>query len=122
MTTHGYIIGKDEMLLITTRWRDGDTVLLEMPVRVYKAEEIQALIDETTSQNCTVISVDLYDVTAKKGMSIADDFDIRPFAEREEDRKEKDARDEMAERRRMRHGTCLYNTLNHTQQGIQSRA
>jgi len=122
MTTPGYIIGKDEMLLIATRWRDGDTVLLEMPVRVYKAEEIQALIDETTSQNCTVISVDLYDVTAKKGMSIADDFDIRPFAEREEDRKEEDARDEMAEQRRLRHGTGLYNTLNHTQQGIQSRA
>lgn len=122
MTTPGYIIGKDEMLLIAARWRDGDTVLLEMPVRLYKAEEIQALIDETTSQNCTVISVDLYDVTAKKGMSIADDFDIRPFAEREEDRKEGDARDEMAEQRRLRHGTGLYNTLNHTQQGIQSRA
>jgi len=122
MTTPGYIIGKDEMLLIATRWRDGDTVLLEMPVRVYKAEEIQALIDETTSQNCTVISVDLYDVTAKKGMSIADDFDIRPFAERAEDRKEKDALDEMAEQRRLRHGTGLYNTLNHMQQGIQSRA
>jgi len=116
------IIGRDEILLIVTRWRDGDTVLLEMPVRVYKAQEIQALIDETTSQNCTVIGVDLYDVTAKKGMSIADDFDIRPFAEREEDRKEHDARDEMAEQRRLRHGTGLYNTLNHTQQGIQSRA
>ena len=49
MTTPGYIIGKDEMLLIATRWRDGDTILLEMPVRVYKAEEIPALIDETTS-------------------------------------------------------------------------
>lgn len=122
MTTPGYIIGKDEMLLIAIRWRDGDTVLLEMPVGLYKAEEIQALIDETTSQNCTVISVDLYDVTAKKGMSIADDFDIRPFSEREEDQKEEDARDEMAEQRRLRHATGLYNTLNHTQQGIQSRA
>lgn len=122
MTTPGYIIGKDEMLLIATRWRDGDTVLLEMPVRVYKAQEIQALIDETTLENCTVISVDLYDVTAKKGMSIADDFDIRPFAEREEDRKEQDAQDEMAEQRRLRQGTGLYNTLNHEQQGIQSRA
>ena len=122
MTAPGYIIGKDEMLLIATRWRDGDTVLLEMPVRVYKAEEIQALIDETTSESCTVISVDLYDFMAKKGMSIAEDFDIRPFAEREEDRKEQEAVDEMAEQRRLRHGTGLYNTLNHPQQGIQSRA
>jgi len=122
MTAPGYIIGKDEMLLIATRWRDGDTVLLEMPVRVYKAQEIQALIDETTSENCTVISVDLYDFMAKKGMSIAEDFDIRPFAEREEDRKEQEAVDELAEQRRLRHGTGLYNTLNHPQQGIQSRA
>lgn len=122
MTAPGYIIGKDEMLLIATRWRDGDTVLLEMPVRVYKAQEIQALIDETTSESCTVISVDLYDFMAKKGMSIAEDFDIRPFAEREEDRKEQEAVDEMAEQRRLRHGTGRYTTLNHPQQGIQSRA
>lgn len=118
MTAPGYTIGKDEMLLIATHWRDGDTVLLEMPVRVYKAEEIQALIDETVSENCTVVGVDLYDFKAKKGMSIADDFDIRSFAEREEDRKEEDARDEMVEQRRLRHGTGLYNTLNHAQQGI----
>ncbi len=122
MTAPGYIIGKDEMLLIATRWRDGDTVLLEMPVRLYKAQEIQALIDETTSENCTVIGVDLYDFKAKKGMSIAEDFDLRSFTEREEDRREEEARDDIARHRRLRHGTGLYNTLNHVQQDIQSRA
>ncbi|WP_296101216.1 hypothetical protein [uncultured Agrobacterium sp.] len=55
-------------------------------------------------------------------MSIAEDFDLRSFTEREEDGREEEARDEIARHRRLRHGTGLYNTLNHVQQDIQSRA
>lgn len=99
MTSHPYTIGKDEMLLITVRWNDGDTVLLETPVKFYTADEIQALIDETVSERCDVVGVDLYDFVAKKGQSIADDFDVRTWAERiTDDRRDLAADDERSVR------------------------
>ncbi|KQQ46485.1 hypothetical protein ASF69_04450 [Rhizobium sp. Leaf311] len=122
MEKPAYTIGRDEMLLITVRWNDGDTVLLETPVRFYKAEEIQALIDETVSDKCDVVGVDLYDFKAKKGQSIADDFDVRTWAEREEDRIAAEGADELAQERILRRGTGVYSALNHVQQGIGARA
>ncbi|MGV2110120.1 hypothetical protein ACQZ46_02455 [Agrobacterium salinitolerans] len=85
MTKPSYAIGHSEMLLITTRWDDGDTVLLETPVKFYTAADIQSLIDETVSERCDVVGVDLYDFVAKKGKSIADEFDVRTWAERVND-------------------------------------
>ncbi len=99
MTKPAYTIGKDEMLLITVRWNDGDTFLLETPVKFYTAEEIQALIDETVSERCDVVGVDLYDFVAKKGQSIADEFDVRTWEERSTaDRREIAADDERSVR------------------------
>lgn len=118
MEKPAYTIGRDEMLLITVRWDDGDTVLLETPVRFYKAEEIQSLIDETVSEKCDVVGVDLYDFKAKKGQSIADDFDVRTWAEREEDRITIEDAYDLAAARRLRFGSDVYSTLNHAQQGI----
>lgn len=118
MEKPAYTIGRDEMLLITVRWNDGDTVLLETPVRFYKAEEIQSLIDEMVSDKCDVVGVDLYDFKAKKGQSIAHDFDVRTWAEREEDRIAAEDADDLAQERILRRGTGVYSTLNHVQQGI----
>lgn len=99
MTKPAYTIGKDEMLLITVRWNDGDTVLLETPVKFYTAEEIQSLIDETVSERCDVVGVDLYDFVAKKGQSIADEFDVRTWSERvNDDRRELAADDQRSVR------------------------
>ena len=92
MTSPAYIIGRDELLLITTRWADGQTVLLEVPVRQYKAEEIQALIDETVSANCDVVDVEVYDFKAKRGMSIADEFTGLTWADRCEEEAEEEVR------------------------------
>lgn len=94
MTSTAYTIGKDEMLLITVRWDGGDTVLLETPVRFYTADEIQSLIDETVSERCDVVGVDLYDFVAKKGQSIADEFDVRTWKERTNDEKRDQAEEE----------------------------
>ncbi|MEI3803130.1 hypothetical protein V6R85_01290 [Agrobacterium sp. CCNWLW32] len=94
MTKPAYTIGADEMLLITVRWNDGDTVLLETPVKFYTAEEIQSLIDETVSERCDVVGVDLYDFVAKKGQSIADEFDVRTWKERVNDDKRDQAEEE----------------------------
>lgn len=94
MTKPAYTIGKDEMLLITVRWNGGDTVLLETPVKFYTAEEIQSLIDETVSERCDVVGVDLYDFVAKKGQSISDEFDVRTWKERANDEKRDQAEEE----------------------------
>ncbi|WP_311272214.1 MULTISPECIES: hypothetical protein [unclassified Rhizobium] len=121
MTKPAYTIGRDEMLLITVRWNDGDTVLLETPVRFYKAEEIQSLIDETVSEKCDVVGVDLYDFVAKKGQSIADDFDVRTWKERCADARREQAEDDE------KAVSVAYNALrnkgtwNHAQQGIEVR-
>lgn len=97
MTKPAYTIGKDEMLLITVRWNDGDTVLLETPVKFYTAEEIQALIDETVSDRCDVVGVDRYEMVRRVGESIADDFDVRTWAERvNDDRRELAADDNLS--------------------------
>lgn len=105
MTSPAYTIGKDELLLITTLWVDGSTVMLETEMRQYKAAEIQALIDETVSAKCTVIDVEAYDRVKKCGMSIAEDFDVRSFAEREMDRRtDEDEEEEVCFRR-------VYNAL-----------
>ncbi len=95
MTSPAYTIGKDELLLITTLWADGSTVMLETEMRQYKATEIQALIDETVSDRCTVIDVEAYDRVKKCGMSIAEDFDVRSFAERKEDQREQEDVEEV---------------------------
>lgn len=99
MTSPTYTIGKDELLLITVKWIDGVNKglsnVLETEMRQYKAAEIQALIDETISAKCTVIDVEAYDRVKKCGMSIAEDFDVRSFAEREEDRREQEDADEL---------------------------
>ncbi len=118
MTSPAYTIGKDELLLITTLWADGSTVMLETEMRQYKAAEIQSLIDETVSAKCTVIDVEAYDRVKKCGMSIAEDFDVRSFAEREEDRREQEDEEELRFNRRR----PVYSTLNHSQQGIGARA
>lgn len=101
MTSPAYTIGKDELLLITTLWADGSTVMLETEMRQYKAAEIQVLIDETVSDKCTVIDVEAYDRVKKCGMSIAEDFDVRSFAEREEDRREQEDEEEEVRFRRV---------------------
>ncbi|MGV1985638.1 hypothetical protein ACQZ5N_03390 [Agrobacterium sp. 22-221-1] len=91
MTKPAYTIGKDEMLLITVRWNDGDTVLLETPVKFYTAADIQSLIDETVSERCDVISVDLYDFKRRVGQDISDEFDVRPWSERVNDERRSQA-------------------------------
>ena len=97
MTKPSYTIGKDEMLLITVRWNDGDTVLLETPVKFYTAEEIQSLIDETVSERCDVVGVDRYEMVRRVGESIADEFDVRTWAERvTDDRRELAADDNLS--------------------------
>lgn len=94
MTKPAYTIGKDEMLLITVRWNDGDTVLLETPVRFFTAEEIQSLIDETVSERCDVVGVDRYEMVRRVGESISDEFDVRTWKERTNDDKRDQAEDE----------------------------
>lgn len=42
-----------------------------------------------------MIDVEAYDRVKKCGMSIADDFDVRSFAEREEDRREQEDEEEL---------------------------
>lgn len=97
MTKPSYTIGKDEMLLITVRWNDGDTVLLETPVKFYTAEEIQSLIDETVSERCDVVGVDRYEMVRRVGESIADEFDVRTWGERvTDDRRELAADDNLS--------------------------
>lgn len=99
MTKPAYTIGKDEMLLITVRWNDGDTVLLETPVKFYTADEIQSLIDETVSERCDVVGVDRYEMVRRVGESIADEFDVRTWAERvTDDRRDLAADDERSVR------------------------
>lgn len=115
MTKPAYTIGKDEMLLITVRWNDGDTVLLETPVKYYTADEIQALIDETVSDRCDVVDVEVYDFKAKRGMSIADEFTGLIWADRCEEEAEEEVRFNRLRR-------PVYSTLNHQQQGIGARA
>lgn len=119
MTSPAYTIGKDELLLITTLWSDGSTAVLETEMRQYKAAEIQALIDESVSNKCTVIDVEVYDRVKKCGMSIAEDFDVRSFAEREMDRR---ADEDQEEEVRFSRRRPVYSTLNHIQQGIGARA
>lgn len=94
MTKPAYTIGKDEMLLITVRWNDGDTVLLETPVKFYTAEEIQSLIDETVSERCDVVGVDRYEMVRRVGESIADEFDVRTWKQRKNDEKRDQAEEE----------------------------
>ncbi|MCP2134553.1 hypothetical protein J2S28_001605 [Rhizobium sp. SLBN-94] len=94
MTKPAYTIGKDEMLLITVRWNDGDTVLLETPVKFYTAEEIQSLIDETVSDRCDVVGVDRYEMVRRVGESISDEFDVRTWKERTNDDKRDQAEEE----------------------------
>ncbi|QNP81012.1 hypothetical protein [Agrobacterium tumefaciens] len=94
MTKPSYTIGKDEMLLITVRWNDGDTVLLETPVKFYTAEEIQSLIDETVSERCDVVGVDRYEMVRRVGESIADEFDVRTWKQRKNDEKRDQAEEE----------------------------
>ncbi len=85
MTSPAYTIGKDELLLITTLWSDGEIRLLETEVKQYKASEVQQLIDETVSPSCDVLDVEVYDLVKKSGQSIAEDFDVRTFQERYDD-------------------------------------
>lgn len=113
-----YAIGRGELLLITTLWDDGDTVLLETAVRCYKAEEIQQIIDETVSDKCSVIGVDRYEIDTKKGESIAEDFDLRTYDERVEDEQAQEDAQELAQLRSRRRGTGIYSALNETPQGI----
>jgi hypothetical protein len=118
MTSPAYTIGKDELLLITTRWSDGSTVMLETEMRPYKAAEIQALIDETVSEKCTVIDVEAYDRVKKCGMSIAEDFDVRSFAEREEDRREQEYEEELRYPRVYNARRLPAGNLTHAVQGL----
>ena len=115
MTSPAYTIGRDELLLITTRWADGQTVLLEVPVRQYKAQEIQALIDETVSDRCDVVDIEVYDCVKKSGQSIADEFTGLTWADRCEEEAEEEVRVNRVRR-------PVYSTLNHAQQGIGARA
>ena len=115
MEKPAYTVSRDELLLITTRWADGQTVLLEVPVRQYKASEIQALIDETVSDRCDVVDVEVYDFKAKRGMSIADEFTGLIWADRCEEEAEEEVRFNRLRR-------PVYSTLNHQQQGIGARA
>lgn len=99
MAKPAYTIGKDEMLLITVRWNDGDTVLLETAVRSYMAWEIQDMIDANCTDNRQVVGVDLFDFVAKKGQSIADEFDIRTWKDRtNDDRRDQAEEEEQAVR------------------------
>lgn len=118
MTYPAYTIGKDEVLLITTRWSDGSTVMLETEMRQYKAAEIQALIDETVSAKCTVLDVEAYDRVKKCGMSIADDFDVRSFAEREEDRRDQEDEEELRYPRVYNARRPSAGNLTHAMQGV----
>lgn len=118
MTSPAYTIGKDELLLITTLWADGSTVMLETEMRQYKATEIQALIDETVSEKCTVIDVEAYDRVKKCGMSIADDFDVRSFTEREEDRREQEDEVELRYPRVYNARRPSAGNITHAMQGV----
>jgi len=118
MANPKYAIGHSEMLLITTRWDDGQTLVLETAVRCYTAQEVQTLIDETTRHDCTVIGVDLYDFVAKKGQSIAEDFDVRTWLDLREDERAEEAADEFVQQRALRRGTGVYSTLNHKTQDL----
>lgn len=118
MTSPAYTIGKDELLLITTLWSDGSTVMLETEMRQYKAADIQALIDETVSEKCTVIDVEAYDRVKKCGMSIAEDFDVRSFVEREEDRLEQENEEELRFSRVYNARRPSAGNLTHALQGV----
>lgn len=118
MTFPAYTIGRDELLLITTLWSDGSTVMLETEMRQYKATEIQSLIDETVSAKCSVIDVEAYDRVKKCVMSIAEDFDVRSFAEREEDRREQEDEEELRYPRVYNARRPSAGNLTHAMQGV----
>ncbi len=93
-----YAIGRDEMLIITVKWTAGVNKglvnILETEFHVYTEAEVQKIIDEVVSDHCDVIGVDLYDFRTKRGQSIAHDFDVRTWAEREEDARQEQAEDD----------------------------
>lgn len=115
MASPAYVIGKGEMLLITTRWADGDVYTLETQVRCYTHEEIQELIDSTVSDRCTVIAVDRYDMARRVGEDISEPagsfkgFDIRSQEERDE---------EAAALEAARPAPRPYSTMNFAQTGV----
>lgn len=123
MTSPAYTIGRDELLLITTRWSDGRIIILEVERRPYKASEIQKLIDETVDHNCNVIDVEVYDCIKKNGQSLADVFDVSTWAQRQDAaREERDEADKFDERRTYNALRPSAGNLTHAQQGIGARA
>lgn len=101
MTKPAYTIGRDELLIVTVEYvaghLKGQKHILETEVRCYGAAEVQNIIDSFTTADSSVFDVEVYDFKAKKGMSIADDFDVRSHKERvTDDRRDLAADDNLS--------------------------